>query len=107
VGYYTQYTLMQLRNALPDDALALLIVGDECARYALMPDGDSRKPQKWYEHEESVCEWSTQYPKTVFCLHADGEDADGIWDKYFLGGKLVHTESFRGLPRIDLDSFSR
>lgn len=104
MGYYTQYSLRQLHNAISDDELAALIAGDESASGALQPDGDSKRFEKWYEHEESLCFWSKQYPSTIFLLHADGEDADGIWDKYFFGGKLLRTELFKGLPKIDLDS---
>ncbi|MDE3186434.1 MAG: hypothetical protein KGM96_02780 [Acidobacteriota bacterium] len=103
MGYYTSYSLTQLRNAMPSFALASLIATDESASSALTPDGDTKRPEKWYEHEQSICAWSTMYPDTVFRLHADGEDADGIWDKYFLGGKLVHTEFFKGLPLINAE----
>ncbi len=104
MGYYTEYSLRQLRNPIPKEALAVLIAEDECASLALDSSGDTRNSEKWYGHEESLCAWSVRYPKTIFCLHADGEDTDGIWDKYFLGGKLAHTESFESLPKIDLDS---
>lgn len=103
MGYYTQYSLKQLRNPISSEAFASLIAGDECARLALDSEGDTRSSEKWYGHEESLCAWSTRYPKTIFCLHSDGEDTDGIWDKYFLSGELVHTESFEGLSEIDLD----
>jgi hypothetical protein len=82
----------------------MLIAEDEEAGEALQLDGDSKWPEKWYEHDATLCVWSAQYPETIFLLHAEGEDSDGIWDKYFLGGKLVHTEMFDGLPRIDLDN---
>jgi len=104
VGYYTQYSLKQLRNPIPKEALAALIAEDECASQAVDFLGGTRNSEKWYDHEESLCAWSVRYPKTIFCLHAEGEDTDGIWDKYFLGGKVVHIESFEGLPTIDLDS---
>lgn len=107
MGYYTQYSLMQLRNPIPDHALAKLIAEDQCAVAALNLDGDSRRPEKWYEHEASLCVWSALYPDTVFCLHAEGEDSDGIWDKYFLGGCLARTEILGGLPEIDLDQLAR
>lgn len=107
MGYYTQYSLKQLRNAISEDALAALIAGDGNASQALQPDGDSKRFERWYEHEGSLCAWSAQYPETTFLLHADGEDADGIWDKYFLDGKLVHTELFSGLPKIELDSLGK
>lgn len=106
MGYYTQYSLKQLHNSVSKDAIAALIASDECARSALDPEGDTRTAEKWYEHEESLCAWSLKYPTTVFLLHADGEDSDGTWDRYFLGGKLIHTESFTGLRKIDLASLT-
>ena len=104
MGYYTRYSLRQLSNPVSDETLAVLIAGDESANYALEPDGDSRDADKWYEHEASLRAWSSQFPNTVFCLHAEGEDPDGIWDKYFLEGRLAHTERFNGLPTVDLGS---
>lgn len=102
MGYYTQYSLRQVRNAISDHALAVLIAGDECASYALDLEGGTKEAEKWYEHEASLCAWSARYPNTIFLLHAEGEDSDGIWDKYFFGGRLVHMESFEGLPEVDL-----
>lgn len=107
MGYYTQYSLKQVRNAISDTELASLIAEDEYACVALDLDGDSKLPVKWYEHEECLCAWSAQYPNIVFRLHAEGEDSDGIWDKYFTGGKLVHTESFKGLPEIDIECLEK
>jgi hypothetical protein len=107
MGYYTQYSLKQLRDVVSDEALATLIAGDESARGALRPDGDSKRFEKWYEHEECLCAWSAQYPTTIFRLHGEGEDSDGIWDKYFLKGRLLHTEAFNGLPEINLGNLSK
>lgn len=104
MGYCSNYSLKQLRNGVSASELAALIGGDECARHALEPDGDTRQSEKWYRHEESLCAWSALHPDTVFCLHAEGEDVDGIWDKYFLAGKRIHTASFSGLPKPDLES---
>jgi hypothetical protein len=104
MGYYTQYSLRQARNPISEIDFAELIASDETASAALRPDGDSRNPRKWYEHEDSLCAWSMRYPSTIFCLHAEGEDTDGIWDKYFMGGALIHTESYNGLSEVNLES---
>lgn len=101
MGYYTQYSLTQVHNAISDRKLAALILGDESASEALDLNGDSKTLVKWYEYESSLCQWSAKYPETIFRLHAEGEDSDGIWDKYFSGGRLIHTERFLGLPVID------
>jgi hypothetical protein len=103
MGYYTLYSVEQVRNALPAENLETLIISDESASYALESDGSSRNWDKWYEHENSLCAWSAKYPNTIFRLHAEGEDVTGIWDKYFLGGELLHTELFNDLPEPDLD----
>lgn len=103
MGYYTRYSLDQMGVALLPREFSTLIEEDEGARQALHPDGETRKAQKWYEHEECVCAWSARFPGTIFRLHAEGEDSDGIWDKYFLNGKLLHTERFMGLPSINPD----
>jgi hypothetical protein len=102
VGYYTQYSLKQIRNAIPETELSALINADDCARLALDWEGDTRGPEKWYEHETTVCAWSSRYPDTLFLLHAEGEDSDGIWNKYFLGGQRVHIDRFNGLPNLDM-----
>lgn len=107
MGYYSQYSLTQLQNAIPAEVLAALIAADECASAALDADGDTRRPQKWYEHEECLCAWSDRHPDTLFVLHAEGEDSDGIWDKYFLRGQLVHTELFTGLGMFDSATLSK
>jgi len=101
MGYYTRYSLRQIGNPIAPESLAELIIGDQIASYALMPDGDTRDWEKWYEHEAILCAWSRRYPKTLFCLHAEGEDPTGIWDKYFLADRIVHAETFEGLPSID------
>lgn len=104
MGYYTNYSLRQVRNPISEIDLAYLISSNETASAALRPDGDSWNPQKWYEHEDCLSAWSARYPSTIFCLHAEGEDTDGIWEKYFIGGALVHTESYNGLPEVNLES---
>lgn len=101
MGYYTQYNLTQIYSAVSDQELSALISGDELASEALESDGDSKEFVKWYEHENSLCKWSTEYPQTIFKLHAEGEDSDGIWDKYFLGGRLVRAVTFSGLSVVD------
>ena len=84
-----------------------LIRGDSESRAALDESGDTRDWEKWYGHEETLCGWSRRYPNTLFCLHAEGEDSDGIWDKYFFDGRLIHTELFRGLRQFRLEDFIR
>lgn len=107
MGYYTRYSLDQVGITVPRQELSALIEEDEVARQALDPDGDTREAQKWYEHEDCICAWSARFPNTLFRLHAEGEDSDGIWDKYFLNGKLLHTERFMGLPSINPDHLLR
>jgi hypothetical protein len=104
VGYFTHYSLSQIRQPISEAELAELIASDENASAAILPDGDSLNAAKWYEHENCLCAWSMRHPTTIFCLHAEGEDTDGIWDKYFMGGAVIHTEMYRGLPKVDLES---
>lgn len=107
MGYYTQYSVRQLRNTVSGDVLSALIAGDECASCALDPEGDTRRAEKWYNHEATLCSWSTQYPDAVFLLHAEGEDSDGIWDKYFWDGKLVRVELFSGLAGVRIEGLMK
>lgn len=102
MGYFSQYSVMQLANPVSREELATLIACNEEASHALDREGDPRGYVKWYDHEECLRVWSLRFPKTVFRLHAEGEDSDGIWDKYFIAGVLVHAEYFAGLPEIDL-----
>ncbi len=101
MGYYTLYSVRMLCKVLPEDDLSRLIAADEAASGALDASGDSKGWAKWYEHEAAVCGWSELYPETMFFLHAEGEDSDGIWNKYFWGGRLLHTQAFTGLTAIE------
>jgi hypothetical protein len=104
MGYSTLYCLEQVRDAIPDDEFAALIAEDANSAYALEPDGSSKNWEKWYNHEESLCKWSSLHPTTVFRLGAVGEDETGIWEKYFVDGKLVHAGAFSGFPPVDLEA---
>jgi len=53
-------------------------------------DGES---YKWREHEEDLCEVSSQYTDVVFILDGEGEQTGDVWRKFFLNGKLVHSWS--------------
>jgi len=43
---------------------------------------------KWYGCEVDMKEVSKQYPKVLFKLIGEGEDAGDLWEAYFKNGKM-------------------
>lgn len=89
MGYQTKFTLTQERNHVTDTTFANLILADEEAPYSLNNDGTTRQSSKWYQSDKSICAMSAKHPLTLFKLHGDGEESGDIWDRYYVGGKMV------------------
>lgn len=49
------------------------------------------KNSKWYEHEEEMKAFSTNYPDVLFILDGVGEEHNDNWRKYFKNGKMQTT----------------
>jgi hypothetical protein len=43
---------------------------------------------KWYENKEDMKTISAQFPRVLFTLKGEGEEAGDIWYKYFKNGKM-------------------
>lgn len=106
MGYYTTYNLTMPRNPITPEQLAAWIKSDDEAKYSLTGRGDSSgNESRWYEHDVSMCALSAKYPNTIFKLHGDGDESGDIWDKYYAGGKVQHSERLKtDLPVPDLDA---
>ncbi len=42
---------------------------------------------KWYEHENDMLDISRKVPDVLFLLWGSGDDAEDLWEHYFLNGK--------------------
>lgn len=87
MGYYTDYSLQintdneELRKKAFEDSKKEFYF-ESYAKNKLL------KNAKWYEHEEEMKAFSTNYPDVLFILYGNGEESDDIWRKYFKNGKM-------------------
>jgi hypothetical protein len=95
------------RNPIADEELATLIAGDKDASECLDDFGVAITDEgRWPDPQKSLEAFSAKFPETIFVLRGESGSSE-IWDEYYLSGKLVHEESFDGLPTVDLDSLSK
>lgn len=46
---------------------------------------------KWYDHDEDMLAISEQFPDLLFELHGEGENAEDLWNAYYLNGRVQHA----------------
>jgi len=56
---------------------------------------------KWYDHKEEMKEYSSKYPKVLFILSGEGEEAGDLWREYYLNGKVQACEAKITYPAFD------
>ena len=101
MGYYTHYNLQVMHFDHETKRVSLVESDDtnievishlrktfDNAAYAIDKNGDSSEKTKWYDHGKHLKEFSALYPDLLFVLDGNGEDADDLWVKYFLNGKM-------------------
>lgn len=81
MGYYTHHTLTILEGDTETDHATNI---GELSEY-----GDSlwEEPQKWYDMDDNMIEYSKRYPDTVFELFLEGEESGDIGYTYYQNGK--------------------
>jgi len=95
MGYYTNYTLTQVKNSIPDSWFAGYIKAHKDDMYGVDEDGDTTDACKWYEHDVAMQAFSKAFPTTVFKLHGEGEESGDLWEKYYYGGKLLFNATVK------------
>lgn len=108
MGYYTQFQLTQVKNPENhEDVLQKQAELNKDSGYILDCLGRSDDSWKWYDHVQDMCKLSKEFPRTVFKLHGEGEEATDFWDKYFHNGKLIHeVRPTIELPVPDLTEYN-
>lgn len=89
MGYYTSYNL-EIENMWPEEEpLVVQALKDKMIiGYAIDNDFSFYDSVKWYEHEKDMREISKLFPRMIFHLHGEGEDAGDLWQKHFKDGKM-------------------
>ncbi len=87
MGYLTEYNL-KIKGVDTSEVVKHLREHSEHAFYAIDENGDYASETKWYEHENEMKEFSSQYPNAIFKLSGEGEQNGDIWKKYFKDGKM-------------------
>lgn len=102
MGYCTDYTL-SVFSAVKDssgkmgmsDQIPGIIeqqIDDEIDKMNIFSDGNIKDSYcvytTWYDHEEDMRLLSAKFPDMVFWLSGQGENAEDLWQKFFVGGQM-------------------
>lgn len=101
MGYCTTYDLTLLDpkdmteiedTSIIDKVVALLrekgVIG-----YALDENLSYYDSVKWYEHEEDMLAVSKRIPDVLIRLWGSGDEAEDLWEHYFLNGKSQYCRA--------------
>lgn len=88
MGYYTRYTLSIENCDDVEERILELRTLNENANYALTETGNSANECKWYEHDDDLLWFSSQYPEEIYTLEGEGEEQPDLWKKYYKNGKM-------------------
>ena len=96
MGYCTRYELNYDTEDCPDDFDEELMIREcengEISDYCREFDGGSDMCT-WYDHESDMKHFSKRFPKVLFTLNGEGEEAGDLWIKYFKGGKMQNCRA--------------
>ncbi len=106
MGYYTDFKVELIHEDETEKELALgELMKDMGDGYQFNEDGWMSEC-KWYDHESHMRIVSKQFPKVLFKLHGEGEEAGDLWDKYFLDGKMQKCRAEIVYPPFDKKKLS-
>lgn len=88
MGYYTTYTVEQIRTSVPDKDLKEYLTNSKLDYLTELFNSDYGTNGKWYDHDDDMVTLSANFPETIFKLHGEGEETGDIWDKYYTQGQL-------------------
>lgn len=100
MGYLTQYRLSAF-GAPARPLIEGLRRQFEEADYALDEDGSEKERTTWYSHEDDLRSFSREHPHVIFSLAGYGEEAEDIWTKHFVDGKMQVCRAVITLPLFD------
>ena len=85
MGYYTAYEM----EVIEGDQKLIEEFRNSCegAEYALNNDGTCREPQKWYDCQDDLRNFSIKHPEALFRITGNGEDDYDFWQLYARAGK--------------------
>ncbi len=106
MGYYSRFEITQPKNPVEDTEELFALLENISGGYTFDSEGEPEDNYKWYDYQKDMKSLSTSYPKTLFKVHREGEEAGDIEDTYYKNGKLVHTETLnKELPEPDFSKF--
>lgn len=102
MGYYTDYNL----SVSVDNPHTAALIEEEIRKMGVFDfvhcDREMSQSQiKWYDWADDMALLSSKFPDVLFELHGDGEDANDLWDAYFLGGKMQECKAEIVFPPYD------
>lgn len=110
MGYYTIYKLTVI-DLKKDPIYETCIEKSLTEEFEFLDTDLEVSDIKWYEHEEELKQFSSNYPNVLFILTGIGEEhyfssttltAD-IWIKYFLNGKSYTDKLNYKFPEFNKD----
>jgi hypothetical protein len=106
MGYYTCFSLSlstvdgtEIEN--DTDIIADFKERCEYADCALDFQGGCNEPQKWYDCDDDLKEFSKNYPEVLFVMHGEGDGNEDLWNLYVLNGKAQYAGAEITYPEFD------
>lgn len=98
MGYYTRF---ELEFSPQDNEIETQIIEDQSKTLYGGESDPFDDSCKWYEHEEEMRAFSKRFPKKMFVLKGEGEEAGDVWIKYFQDGKMQACKAELVFPEFD------
>ena len=92
MGYYTYFNI----QVEPEDEWKGIYeseMGGQLLRDHFNDGGCGHEPEKWYEWEEEMAEFSRKWPNILFHLSGRGDNEDDWWTATFLNGKVHYRRA--------------
>lgn len=102
VGYYTSHKLeydleyRSVSSKTTEEEIFLYIKEHKNINYALsqtLHNSSFGERCKWYEHQQDMRDMSKKFPKVLFILQGEGEEAGDVWKEYYLNGKMQRAQA--------------
>lgn len=111
MGYYTNYELemkgFNYNTEIPEEAEVIKVLAKlEPNIFGLSTNHKDfaeclYQPMKWYNHKEVLKEVSKQFKDIIFTLHGEGEEAEDIWNEYYLNGEVFIAKATIHIPSFE------
>jgi hypothetical protein len=108
MGYYTNYELemkgFKSDTTVPTEEEVIKVLAELEPNIFGLSTGHKDfaeclyQPMKWYGHEKTLKKISEQFRDIIFTLHGEGEEAEDIWNEYYLNGEVFVAKAIIYIP---------